>query len=281
MSTRALLLVLSMLVALPASLGCSTVIRPTRPSSPITAEGPPLSGVRFEGEEVAIREPGMPVSPSRTWQREVANHTASSLNTLLGATEDTAVARTTVTFDLASPSTFQIGTWKEMSIGLTSTLPDGTIVKSPPVVANIDDGLEDAVVTGMGIGGTVLDVTAGVASIFFIFSPTPVTGIVFIGALLGGLSLNVGQSVAQYVIAGSEEVRWSNLFSKALIAHAQDIRAQIGRGPPPTKPITLPSIGPPPLPPPPPLDPAATPSTSPPPRTGDPPPPVLDPAEAG
>ena len=269
MLTRFLLLSMSLLVFV--ATGCSTVIKPTRPQTQLIAEGAPLPGVRFDGEEVQIREPGMPVSPSRTWQREVANYTAATLNASLSANENAPVARTVVTFDLASPSTFQVGTWKEMTIHITSTLPDGTVVKSAVLTGNIDDPLEYAVVTAMGVGGTVLSVTAGVASIFFIFSQTPVTGIIFIGALLGGLSLDIGQSVAQYVVAGSEEVRWSNLYVQALAAHAKDVRTQIGRGPPVGARPPLPSLSPPP-----PLSPStALPDPS------DGPPAVLDPAEAG
>jgi hypothetical protein len=256
-------------------VACTTIARPTRPTSPLVREGEALPGVRFDGEEIQIREPGMPVSPSRAWQREVANYTASALNESLGSDDMAPAARTIVSFDLASPSALQLGTWKEMTIGLTSTLPDGTVVKSAPVTGNIDDGVEHALVTGMGIGGTVLDVTAGISSIFFIFSPSFVTGAVFVGALLGGLALNIGQSSAQYVVALNEEVRWSDLYATALRAHVADVRAQIGRGPPgPRPPSPLPLPLPLPLP--------ATPSTT----TPDPsdaasPPPLLDPAEPG
>jgi hypothetical protein len=122
----------------------------------------------------------------------------------------------------------------------------------------------------MGIGGTVLDVTAGIASIFFIFSPSYVTGAVFVGALLGGLALNIGQSSAQYFVALSEEVRWSDLYATALRAHVADVRAGIGRGPPasqtPPPPSALPAP-PPPLP----ADPSDAVA----------PPPLLDPAEPG
>lgn len=264
------------LVALQA-VACTTVVRPTRPSSPLLREGEALPGVRFDGEEVQIREPGMPVSPSRAWQREVANYTASALNESLAADETAPLARTIVTFDLASPSALQLGAWKEMTIGLTSTLPDGTVVRSAPVTGNIDDGVEHALVTGMGIGGTVLDVTAGISAIFFIVSPSYVTGAVFIGALLGGLALNIGQSSAQYFVALSEEGRWSDLYATALRAHVADVRAQIGRGPPPTATTTTP-----PSPLPGTMPPPASPSTSP----ADPsdaasPPPPLDPAEPG
>ncbi len=242
--------------------GCSTVITPTRPSTLMTADGPPLSAFRFDGTEVSIREPGMPVSPSRTWQREVSNYTARSLNTLLTTNDNASAATTIVTFDLAGPSTFQIGTWKEMTITLSSTLPDGTVVKSEPVIGNVDDAGEYALVTGLGVGSTVLNVTAGIASIFFIFQQrNAVTGAVFVGSLLGGLGLNIGQSVAQYGVAGSEEVRWSNLFRDALMAHAKDVRAKQGSGPPvPTTKLPAPP----------------RPTASPDPAA---PPPVLDPAE--
>lgn len=261
MLLRPLLACVLVACAVFASSGCSTVITPTRPSTMMTADGEPLSAFRFDGTEVSIREPGMPVSPSRTWQREVSNYTARSLNTLLTTNDNATAATTIVTFDLAGPSTFQIGTWKEMSITLSSTLPDGTVVKSEPVIGNVDDAGEYALVTGLGIGSTVLNVTAGIASIFFIFQQqSTLTGAVFIGSLLGGLGLNIGQSVAQYGVAASEEVRWSNLFRDALIAHAKDVRAKQGSGPPvsTTKLPALPTAAPP--------DPAA-------------PPPVLDPAE--
>lgn len=265
MPTRFCLFLLVSLVAL--SSACSTVVRPTRPSTAIMLEGAALPGVRFDGEETQLREPGMPVSPSRSWQREVANYTASSLNEALGTDDTAPVARTIVSFDLASPSALQIGTWKEITIGLTSTLPDGTVVKSAPVIGNIDDGLEYGIVTAMSVGGTMLDVTAGIASIFFIFQPSFVTGGIFIGALLGGLVLNVGQSTAQYFVAISEEGRWSNLYADAIRAHARDVRAQIGKGPP----VRAPSASPPP------------PAFTTPPPSSDPsdgPPPILDPAEA-
>jgi hypothetical protein len=215
--------------------GCSTIIKPTRPSEPLKADGRgSLPGVRFDGEEVQIREPGMPLSPSRSWQREVANHTATSLNNVLTTDENAPAARTVVSFDLAGPSVIQIGTWKEMTISLTSTRPDGSVVRSTPLTGNIDDALEYAAVTSLGVGGTILDVTAGISSIFFVFSPSFVTGAVFIGALLGGLALNLAQSGSQYLVAGSEEKRWSDLYAKALAQHATDVRAGIGKGPPPS-----------------------------------------------
>jgi len=227
--------------------GCSTIIRPTRPSQATVAEGKTLPGLRFDGEEVTIREPGLPLSPSRTWQREVANHTASSLNTLLSTDDAAPATRTVVSFDLASPSAIQIGTWKEMTITLISTLPDGSVVKSKAVTGNIDDPLEYAAVTSLGVTGTILDVTAGVASIaFFILGGQSFeVGLIFIGALLGGLAMNIAQSASQYVVAGSEETRWSNLFQVALVQHARDVREGIGKGPPPGTVLTVPGTLPP------------------------------------
>jgi hypothetical protein len=267
MLTRAFLLV----ACLVPCMACTTIVRPTRPSSPLVSDGAPVTDLRFDGDEIQIREPGMPLSPSRNWQREVANYAAGALNEALSTEELAPTVKTIVTFDLASPTALQIGPWKEMTIGMTSTLPDGTVVKSKPVVGPIDDVVEYGVVTGMGIGGTVLDVTAGAASIFFIFSPSFVTGAVFLGALVGGLALNVGQTGAQYVFALNEEVRWSDLFATALRAHAADVRAQRGRGPPLRSAPSPPSRAP-----------SSTTSTPALPDPADPstPPPLLDPAEA-
>jgi hypothetical protein len=221
---------LSALVAIAAfvaATGCSTVIRPTRPDAPIAAVGDSLKGVRFDGSETVLREPGMPLAPSRSWQREVANYTATSLNTLLSAPEDAPVAHTVITFDLASPSVIQIGTWKEMTIGLSSTLPDGTVVKSELLTGNIDDPIEYALITGASVGGTVLDAVAAISILLFVFTQQPLVGLVALTALVGGISLHIAQSVGQYVIASNEEKRWSNLYAQALARHADDIRRAV------------------------------------------------------
>lgn len=206
--------------------GCSTVVRPTKPDMPLAAIGPAVDQVRFDGEETILREPGMPLSPSRAWQREVQNYTATSLNTLMSTTETAPNARTVVSFDMASPSVIQIGTWKEIEIVMTSTLPDGTVVKSAPVVGHIDDPLEYALMTGASVGGTVLNAVGTIAIILFFFTNAQSTelGLVAIGSLVGGILLSVGQSVGQYFVAANEEKRWSNLYATALTTHAGDVR---------------------------------------------------------
>lgn len=283
---------LALLVAVVVSAGCSTVIKPTRPSDPLQEIGA-TTGFRFDGESVQIREPGTPLSPSRAWQREVSNYTARSLNTLLATPEDAPVARTTVTFDLGAPGILQLGTWKTMDIVVTSVLPDGRVVKSEAVTGNIDDPLEYAGYTALGVCGTVLDVGAGILALT-LFLPCagvggafgPATLPIVIGALVAGLGLNLAQSGAQYLIAASEETRWSNLFAVALKQHAQDILAGKGTRPPP--PPAAPTTAPPAPAAGPPAPPAGTAPTTPPPATtttppattpAEPPPPLLDPAE--
>src|SRR4051794_21061663 len=96
--------VVVIVAAVAGGAGCSTIIRPTKPDTPLTALGEPLAGVRFDGEETVLREPGMPLSPSRSWQREVSNYTATALNTVLSTKEDAPTAHTVVSFDMASPS---------------------------------------------------------------------------------------------------------------------------------------------------------------------------------
>jgi hypothetical protein len=236
--------VAAVVVVVAFGSGCSTVIRPTKPDTPLTAlpGGAPLVGARFDGEETVLREPGTPVSPSRGWQREVQNYAATSLNTLLSTSETAPVARTVVSFDMGSPSAIQIGTWKEMTITLTTTLPDGTVVKSQPVTGNIDDPLEYALMTGASVGGTVLNAVGTIAIILYLFTGAtdPTLGLVALGSLVGGILLSVTQSGAQYFVAANEEKRWSNLFANALTAHAADVRkaASGPRKPPP--PVTTP-----------------------------------------
>ncbi len=215
--------------------GCSTVLRPTRPDTPLAADGAAsVAAVRFDGASTVLREPGMPLSPSRSWQREIANYTANSLNTVLSTSDAAPVAKTVVTFDLSSPSVIQIGTWKEISIQLASTMPDGSVVKSAPVVGNIDNTLEYALVTAASVGGTVLDATAAIAILVYVVSApspaAPLIGVVALGALLGGVTLHIAQSAGGYVIAANEEKRWSNLFAQAIRAHAVDVRAAVAKG---------------------------------------------------
>lgn len=254
--------IFSVVVACALGTGCSTLVRPTKPDTPLAAIGPAVSELRFDGEETILREPGMPLSPSRSWQREVQNYTATSLNTLLSTGDEAPNARTVVSFDMASPSVIQIGTWKEIEMLLTTTLPDGTVVKSAAVVGHIDDPLEYALVTGASIGGTVLNAVGTIAIILFFFSGgmNAPLGIVAIGSLVGGILLSIGQSVGTYFVAANEEKRWSNLYAEALKAHAVDVRRALA-GPrkppqpppppkadlPPAKTPTDPSDAPPPL----------------------------------
>lgn len=207
---------------------------------PLAAIGPSVGEVRFDGEETILREPGMPLSPSRAWQREVQNYTATSLNTLLSTTETAPNARTVVSFDMASPSVIQIGTWKEIEIVMTSTLPDGTVVKSAAIVGHIDDPLEYALMTGASVGGTVLNAVGTIAIILFFFTgaQSAELGLVAIGSLVGGILLSVAQSVGQYFVAANEEKRWSNLYATALTAHAGDVRKALAA---PRRPAPLPA----------------------------------------
>lgn len=267
MHPRALALALGLLFVGSA---CTTVIKPTRPDEPFEPVGR-LVGFRFDGDRVDIREPGMPLSGSRMWEREVGNFTADKLNTLLGTDETAPAAETIVSFDLASPSAIQIGTWKEMTIEITTRLPNGQVVRSEPVIGNIDSPLEYFAVQGMTFAGSALDVAAGIASLVYVFTQNPYACGCFIGALIGGLTLNLGQSIATYLVAGSDEKRWSNLFAKALKQHAADIQRAVQEGPraPPRREGTPapPPGGPGPTEPPP-----AEPGAS-------PPPPLLDPAD--
>lgn len=274
MTTFRRLALLAVALSTLASAACSTVIRPTRPSDPIAELGQ-VSGVRFDGEYVQLREPGLPVSNSRTWRREVENYTAKTLNDMLAADPAAPAARTVVSFDMAGRSAIQIGTWKEMTIELTTTLPGGRVVRSEPITRNIDSPLEYFALQGMTVGGSCLDVGVAIGMLLLFIGITPVDTFVLCGCisgmLIGGVLLHIGQSVGHYLVAASEENRWSNFFLEALTQHAKDVQLAVGSGvpaprpPPPTQPMPTPAPPPP--------------EGQPPPATGSPPPP-LDPADA-
>jgi hypothetical protein len=234
MNRVASVLLVATFALLAFSTGCTTVIAPVRPSTPVVAEGPPLPGLRFDGEETRIREPGVPVSPSRLWQREVANYTAKSLNRALSTSDVAPAAETTASFDLTEPPSFSFEPSKQMKISLTSTLPDGSIVRSRPVEGAIGTLGEKLIVGSLGVGGAVMDIASLAAVLFFIASPDfGLNGAVLIGALALGLGMNLAQGVAEQLVAQAEEGRWSDLYAAALRAHAVDVRNGIGRGPPP------------------------------------------------
>ncbi len=289
---RVLPLLLVLLLATLSS-ACSTVIKPTRPSDPLQQIGE-VSRFRFDGEYVQLREPGMPLANSRAWQREVQNYTATTLNEILRTPDTVPPVQTIVVFDLASPSAIQIGTWKEMTIELTTMLPSGRVVKSKPVTENIDDVIEYFLLHGLMFTGSVLDVGVAIGTLF-VFMGAPLLGIVLspglacgclIGGLVGGLLLNAGQTLAAYLISGSEETRWSNLYQRALVQHARDIQAALAAGPslaptPPARPAPPPpSTSSPRTSPASPAPPASSPATAPADPAGTPPPPpILDPAD--
>lgn len=280
-----------LLVLLLATLSgaCSTVIKPTRPSDPLQQIGE-VSRFRFDSEYVQLREPGMPLANSRAWQREVQNYTATTLNEILSTPDTVPPVQTIVVFDLASPSAIQIGTWKEMTIELTTMLPSGRVVKSKAVTENIDDPIEYFLLHGLMFTGSVLDVAVAIGTlILFVGLPGLVSGGwacgCLIAGLLVGLGLNASQTLAAYLIAGSEETRWSNLYQRALVQHARDIQAALAAGPSLAPPAPAPRAPVPPStssPSPAPASPSSTspaapddPAGAPPP----PPPPILDPAD--
>jgi len=97
------------------SSACSTVIKPTRPSLKIT-QGAQTQGFRFDGGNITVRQPGLPMTSSRSWHTEVENYTARTLNNALGTDPDGEAADTMVSFELPGRSAIQIGVWKEMTI---------------------------------------------------------------------------------------------------------------------------------------------------------------------
>lgn len=271
------------LLLLVIGSGCATTMKPTHPPTDIVA---PVgqANFRFDGKETNFREPGMPVAGGNLWRREVGNFTATRLNDLLNAPEDAPVAKTVVSFELQAPSMIQLGTWKEMTIAMRSTLPNGRVVRSEPVIGNIDNPFEFYSNQLFTFAGPVLDVAAFIVTIYY-FS----TGVIFfqdpfalgcvVGLALSGIAINIAQQFITYLIAASEERRWSELYAQAIQQHAIDLATAQRLPAPPQAPAGAPPVVRPALPPQ-----GPPPQTRPPPNEipleVPPPPDVLDPAEA-
>ena len=213
---------------------CNVTMRPTRPDQPLSA-GDHVQGIRFAKDQVEIRESGMPLSTSRSWDREVQIYTASQLNRLLSTDEMAPAIRTIVLFDSAPPPSFEFGSWKEMTIELTSVLPNGGTVRSEPVIGYIDSAVEQFGVQCLGVTGSVLDVAASLMGLLYVFSPanSELACGLFVGALVGGLTLNLAQNAAGHWSKLQQQTRWSNLYAEALQQHADDIRSRLAQGPVP------------------------------------------------
>lgn len=226
---------------------CNVTMRPTRPDQALTA-GEHAPGIRFATDEIEIRESGMPLSTSRSWDREVQIYTASQLNRLLSTDEMAPAIRTIVLFDSPPPPSFEFGSWKEMTIELTSVLPDGSTVRSTPVTGFIDSAVEQMGVQCLGVTGSVLDVAASLVGLVYVFSPasSELACGLFVGALVGGLTLNLAQNAAGHWSKLRQQTRWSNLYAEALEQHAEDIRQRLSRGPRPKTPPPAPAPAPPP-----------------------------------
>jgi hypothetical protein len=274
-----LLQLVGLLVLGAAASGCVTTLKPVYPSSGIDA-GEPSRGVRFDADQITFDEPGVPVSTGRLWKRDVARFTAEQLNTLLGAPADGPVAQTQIALELASPGSFQVGAWKELTVVVSSQLPDGRLVRTEPKTALIDSNVEYALQQVLLFGGPILEVSAFVLGIylftggFFSFTQYPWMCGCLLGLAFSGLFLNVAQASMQWLIGVLEERRASDLYQAALVAHAADVRAVLaGTKPAWRPPPAVPSL--------PGATPPADPVPAPPPPAGAPPPPLLqgDPAD--
>ena len=223
---------LALLVAQGA--GCATTMIPIHPSSRDMPPAEPVQGVRFDPDHIAFREPAQVVSTGNIWKREVARFAAERLNAHVAAAPGSPAAQTVVTFELSGPSMIQIGAYKEMTVTLRSTLPDGRVVKSAPLSGYLDSNLEFAAEQCLLYGGPVLDIAAFVVAIYLLstnqlFTPWACGGIVLLAAT--GLSLNLAQGGLSMFVTYNEERRWSDLFAQALAQHADDVRAEVSKAP--------------------------------------------------
>ncbi len=242
---RALALVLVALV----STGCATTMVPVHPSGAASI-GQPVDGVRFDRDKITFREPGAPISTGHIWRREVAQYSADQLNTLIDADPAAPAAETTVTMELHTGSVLSLGSSKELTVTMATTLPDGRRVVSEPRSGFIDNNVEYLSQQCLIFAGPILEVVSFVVAIFMLanfgigliptlgIGATPGPGWALCGCLLfsaaTGLILNGVQLLVQNAVAFFQERRASDVFLDALSAHADDVRRAI-QAPPPTK----------------------------------------------
>jgi hypothetical protein len=229
-------------ICLLFSIGCATTkTMPTHPSR-AAEKSEETSGVRFEAEEIRFREPVIPVSGGNLWRREVGNFTAEQLNTLLNTKPTGTLLRTTVIFEMHPASSLQIGSWKEMTVGLITYFPDGRVVESEAISAYIDNNFEFAIQQGFIFGGPVLEIASFIGAIYILTQPV-LFNVFTCGCILAvglsGVALNVAQGASQLVVAANEERRWSDLYMEALEQHAQDIRKELKN---PSQPVYVPGL---------------------------------------
>ena len=106
-----------------ATLGCATPLKPIYPSGPVEAATKTWD-VRFSPERVVVQEAGVPMSTGMIWKRDVATFTADRLNTMVGSSARGALMDTSVVLTLATAGGITFGSSKELSVSVTSVLPD-------------------------------------------------------------------------------------------------------------------------------------------------------------
>lgn len=225
-----------------ATIGCATTkSMPVHPTRDIE-EAKAASSIRFDSEQIRFRDPIMTVSGGNLWKREVGAYTAEQLNTALNTTPGGTPVSTEVTFEMHPASTLQLGSWKEMTIQLTTFFPNGRVVESDKISAYIDNNFEFAVQQCFVFGGPVLEIASFVGAIYVLTQPVLFNAFTcgcILAVGLSGVAMHLAQGVSQILVAANEERRWSDLYLDALEGHAQDIRDALKSGAPPKK---LPSI---------------------------------------
>ena len=191
-------------------------IAPTKPSIPLKTDG--TIGTAFDAARVTIEEPSFDEVHSLAWTHNVAAYTAATLNALVPQLDraDTLV-RFVVTHDRRDASA---GT--TMHVSLTTRLSSGQVVHSDVVAGRVQSAEQ--------LGGVLL--VAGLVA-----SSATLTSWLFVPGVAdqqtwnlrwAGIGLSYALAAAGVAVelfdVTQDEQRWSDVYQKALQAHADDIK---------------------------------------------------------
>lgn len=223
-------------------VGCATPIIPVMPSAHVHDTSPPVRGIRFSQETLHFREPGLPLSTGQQWRSTVGAFAADRLNAHISAEPSAPAATTTVTLDMISAGFLDVGGQTTLSIGLSSTLPDGRRVVTAAETSTIESDLEYCGSQCIAWGGPVFELGALVTSIIAIsnlnlvfpvggFLQGPQSLLILCGCMTfsAGLALVIhgGQWLVSTWLQQARQKRASDLLSKACASHAEDVRRAI------------------------------------------------------
>lgn len=206
-------------------------IAPTRPGEEALREAAlPAKSTgarRFAADDVAVFEPGFDERHSLAWERDVQAYTADVLARAAAPLPEGAPLRTQARFTWTYARRDGPFAGRAVTVDLETLLPDGRVVTSAPVQGPVvllgETGIPFSMMM-LGMGGASATLGAMLVLLTVGAPLTPVTALIaVVPAALGLVSLGYGV-YAEIAVPLAARERWSDLYLRALRAHAADVR---------------------------------------------------------